>query len=135
MIESSKSISVVTFQRSAVHISELTGIGFLPSWVTGFFLTWNELSNQLEEKDGPEEREGGATRGKPLSRVLPLLSFTDLFNVFACCVFSVFPLGLNSNHRTLLTSAASAAGIAAAAADGAAADGAPPVWMLLVLVA
>ena len=123
-----------------MHISELTGIGFLPSWVTGFFLTWNELSNQLEEKDGPEEREGGATRGKPLSRVLPLLSFTDVFNVFAC-VFSLFPLGLNSNHRTLLTSAASAAGIAAAAADGAAgtvgaaADGAPPVWMLLVLVA
>ena len=105
-----------------MHISELTGIGFLPSWVTGFFLTWNELSNQLEEKDGPEEREGGATRGKPLSRVLPLLSFTDVFNVLAC-VFSVFPL--KSNHRTLLTSAASAAGIAAAAADGAAADGAP----------
>ena len=134
MIESSKSISVVTFQVSALHISELTGIGFLPSWVTGFFLTWNELSNQLEEKDGPEEREGGATRGKPLSRVLPLLSFTDVFNVFAC-VFSLFPLGLNSNHRTLLTSAASAAGTAGAAADGAAADGAPPVWMLLVLVA
>ena len=57
------------------------------------------------------------------------------------CVFSLFPLGLNSNHRTLLTSAASAAGSAVAAADGAAgtvgaaADGAPPVWMLLVLVA
>ena len=132
MIESSKSISVVTFQVSALHISELPGIGFLSSWE--FFLTWNELSNQLEEKDGPEEREGGATRGKPLSRVLPLLSFTDVFNVFAC-VFSLFPLGLNSNHRTLLTSAASAAGTAAAAADGAAADGAPPVWMLLVLVA
>ena len=61
-----------------MQVSELTGIGFLPPGVTGFFLTWNEFSNQPEEaageKGGPEKREEPATRhfggrGKPSSRV------------------------------------------------------------------